>query len=513
RSRKAGYVPVQIDSKTTQALEALAQGHGTTLFAVLMGIYGSLLGRLARQDDVLIGFPVAGRDQVEIEGLVGFFVNTLVLRVDVSGSPRVYDLIERVKARAVEALSHQDAPFDRLVEELAVERSLSHTPLFQAMFAWLDQEEIRFKFGDTTLENLGAQLPKAKFDVTLSLGRNLDGSLAGSFEYDASLYSERTVRSWVDQFTRLLTGILEDEERSIGAIPLISAQERAQVITTFNDTQQEIPSTTLPDLFSAQVAKTPEAIAVIFGDEQVSYRELDRRANQLARYLIEQNIGPEDIVAIGLDRSIEMVVSLLGVLKTGAAYLPLDPEYPPERLAFMLADSKARCLITTSVILDQLQDSERSSDTADSDISNLFSNAIITDDVLFQLQIKLLSSNCITDADRIRALTPQNLAYLIYTSGTSGKPKAVANTHVGAVNLVSQADHFWIIETSQILQLASQAFDAAFWEWGSALVNGASLNIPRVVDNKIDSDVLISLVDSYNITHAVFPQAFLNTIE
>ncbi|NBS35746.1 MAG: hypothetical protein EBS82_07990, partial [Methylocystaceae bacterium] len=243
RSRKAGYVPVQIDSKTTQALEALAQSHGTTLFAVLMGLYGSLLGRLSRQDDVLIGFPLAGRDQVEIEGLIGFFVNTLVLRVDVGGSPRVYDLIERVKARAVEALSHQDAPFDRLVEDLAVERSLSHTPLFQAMFAWLDQEEIRFKFEDTTLENLNAQLPTAKFDVTLSLGRKSDDSLEGIFEYDASLYSERTVQSWIDQFTRLLAGVGADEQRSIGAIPLISAQERELVVSSFNDTQQDIPNT------------------------------------------------------------------------------------------------------------------------------------------------------------------------------------------------------------------------------------------------------------------------------
>ncbi|NBT22899.1 MAG: KR domain-containing protein, partial [Methylocystaceae bacterium] len=241
RSREAGYAPVQIDSKTTQALEALAQMHGTTLFAVLMGLYGSLLGRLARQEEVLIGFPVAGRDQVEIEGLIGFFVNTLVLRVDVSGSPRVYDLIERVKQRSVGALSHQDAPFDRLVEDLAVERSLSHTPLFQAMFAWLDQGELRFKLGETTLENLNAQLPTAKFDVTLLLGRKSDGSLEGIFEYDASLYSERTICSWVDQFARLLAGAVADEQRSIGAIPLISAQERELVVSSFNDTQQDIP--------------------------------------------------------------------------------------------------------------------------------------------------------------------------------------------------------------------------------------------------------------------------------
>ncbi|NDB68867.1 MAG: hypothetical protein EB015_12840 [Methylocystaceae bacterium] len=164
RSRKAGYVPVQIDGKITAVLETLAQSHGTTLFAVLMGLYGSLLSRLARQEEVLIGFPVAGRDQTEIEDLIGFFVNTLVLRVDVSGNPRFFDVIERVKQRSVEALSHQDAPFDRLVEDLAVERSLSHTPIFQAMFAWLDQEEMSIKLGDLSIENLSAYLPRSKFD-------------------------------------------------------------------------------------------------------------------------------------------------------------------------------------------------------------------------------------------------------------------------------------------------------------------------------------------------------------
>ncbi|NDB69408.1 MAG: non-ribosomal peptide synthetase, partial [Methylocystaceae bacterium] len=173
-------------------------------------------------------------------------------------------------------------------------------------------------------------------------------------EYDASLFSERTVCSWVEQFTRLVAGILEDEDRLLASVSVISADERRQVISTFNDTQKDIPSTTLPDLFAAQVEKSPETIALIFGDEEVSYRELDCRANQLARYLISQNIGPEDIVAIGLDRSVEMVVSLLGVLKSGAAYLPLDPDYPVERLHFMLKDSNAKRLVTTKEIYERL---------------------------------------------------------------------------------------------------------------------------------------------------------------
>ncbi|NBT97455.1 MAG: non-ribosomal peptide synthetase, partial [Methylocystaceae bacterium] len=313
--------------------------------------------------------------------------------------------------------SHQDAPFDRLVEDLAVERSLSYTPIFQAMFAWLDQGELQFNLGETTLEGLDVQLPTAKFDVTLSLGRKSDGSLEGAFEYDASLFSERTVCSWCEQFTRLLAGAVVDEQRSIGAIPLISAQERTQVVSTFNDTQRDIPNTTLPELFAAQVEKSPDAIALIFGEEEVSYRELDARANQLARYLISQEIGPEDIVAIGLDRSIEMVVSLLGVLKSGAAYLPLDPDYPVERLHFMLADSNAKCLITAREIYDRL--------SGDTSTAPLLPAGLLLDDGIVQAELATLLNTPISDHERVRALTPQNLAYVIYTSGTTGKPKGV----------------------------------------------------------------------------------------
>ncbi|NBT23003.1 MAG: hypothetical protein EBT10_06750, partial [Methylocystaceae bacterium] len=400
------------------------------------------------------------------------------------------------------------------VEDLTETRSLYHSSIFQASLAWQTQGGASLDLVDLEIEPIAVGLHESKFDVTLYLTPQTNGSISGLLEYDASLFAERTASSWICQFERLCEAFSSQSHAPLASLSLIDAHERTQVISTFNDTQKDIPTTTLPELFAAQVEKTPEAIALIFGEEEVSYRELDARANQLARYLIEQNIGPEDIVAIGLDRSIEMVVSLLGVLKSGAAYLPLDPEYPAERLAFMLVDSAARCLITTQQIYDRLSGETAESATAaasrqglnreqtvslhqDTETSSVISatvdtlpTALLLDDAVLQAELATLSSAPISNNDRVRVLTPQNLAYLIYTSGTSGKPKAVANTHVGAVNLVSQADHFWIIETSQILQLASQAFDAAFWEWGSALINGASLNIPRVVDNKIDSDVL-----------------------
>ncbi|MFM9161975.1 MAG: non-ribosomal peptide synthetase, partial [Methylocystis sp.] len=573
RSRRAGYVPVQIDGKTTAVLEALAQSHGTTLFAVLRGVYGSLLGRLSRQDEVLFGFPVAGRDRRELEDLIGFFVNTLVLRVDVSGGPRVFDLIERVKERSLEALSHQDAPFDRLVEDLAVERSLSHTPIFQAMFAWLDQAETKFKFGEASLERLDVQLPTAKFDVTLSLGRGPSGSLEGIFEYDASLFTEATVCSWAAQFNRLIAGAIEGEDRLVGSIPLISPQERTQVIALFNDTQREIPNTTLPELFAAQVEKSPDAIALIFGDEEVSYRELDARANQLARYLIAKNIGPEDIVAIALDRSIEMVVSLLGVLKSGAAYLPLDPDYPVERLQFMLGDSNAKRLITTREIYDRLlseTDSRQASSTypnapamsyhsADAKASEFSSSggsthvgketggsshgerlalgaassvsredeacdqisaafasqllpaALLLDDDVLQAELATLSNASISDNDRVQPLTPDNLAYVIYTSGTTGKPKGAGNRQDAIINrIIWMQAKLALTYSDRVLQKTPFSFDVSVWEFLLPLFNGAQLVMARPGEHK-NPQLLADLIAAEEITTLHFVPSMLST--
>ncbi|NBS35702.1 MAG: hypothetical protein EBS82_07760, partial [Methylocystaceae bacterium] len=420
-------------------------------------------------------------------------------------------------------------------EDLAVERSLSHTPLFQAMFAWLDQAETKFKLGEASLERLDVQLPTAKFDVTLSLGRGPSGSLEGIFEYDASLFTEATVCSWANQFSRLLVAAVENEERLLSSVSLISAQERAQVVSTFNDTWKDIPTTTLPDLFAAQVEKSPDAIALIFGDEEVSYRALDARANQLARYLIAENIGPEDIVAIALDRSIEMVVSLLGVLKSGAAYLPLDPDYPVERLQFMLMDSNAQRLITTREIYDRLvsetdsprsavsyPDASRASYQSANVISSEFSSsagsahagketrrsshggglalgaassvsreeeasdqlsaafasqllpaALLLDDDTFQAELATLSNAPIRDKDRVQSLAPDNLAYVIYTSGSTGRPKGAGIYHSGLFNYIYWAQEFYRPEEGIGAPVnTSIAFDATVTSLWLPLVSG-----------------------------------------
>ncbi|MFM9153503.1 MAG: condensation domain-containing protein, partial [Methylocystis sp.] len=288
RSRQAGYVSFDLEEKTARALEGLAQSHGTTLFAVLMGIYGFLLGRLARQDDVVIGFPVAGRGVTEVQDLVGFFVNTLVLRLNLEGVLTGDELVERAKQVALDALSHQEAPFERLVEDLTETRSLYHSSIFQASLAWQTQGGASLDLADLAIDPIAVGLHEVKFDVTLYLTPQTNGSISGLLEYDASLFTERTASSWVCQFERLCEAFSSQSSAPLASLSLIDTSERTQVVSTFNDTQREIPNTTLPELFAAQVERTPDAIALIFGDEEVSYRELDARANQLARYLISE---------------------------------------------------------------------------------------------------------------------------------------------------------------------------------------------------------------------------------
>ncbi|MFM8646492.1 MAG: AMP-binding protein, partial [Methylocystis sp.] len=332
----------------------------------------------------------------------------------------------------------------------------------------------------------------------------------------------------------------------LASLSLIDTRELRQVVSTFKDTKREIPNTTLPDLFAAQVAKSPDAIALIFGDEEISYRELDRRSNQLARYLIAEKIGPEDIVAIALDRSIEMVVSLLGVLKSGAAYLPLDPEYPVERLAFMLMDSNARRLIATSEVYARIIGDKGALDASSRDVSNTLSDVLISssidaqidpldrvdrlasgatspasekrmssdglntasgaslsspalllDDDVLQAELVTLSNTPISDRDRIRSLTPDNLAYVIYTSGTTGKPKGVATTHRDVVVLAYRPVYCEITSASVVLQYAPISFDAATFEiWGS-LLNGAKIAV--TTKDKPNLSDLGKLIKSFNI--------------
>jgi len=465
RARTAGSLPVTLGPAQVRSLEALALAQGTTLFAVLLAGYAALLGRLARQEDVVIGSPVAGRGRPELDPLCGFFVNTLALRLDLSGNPDAAGLVGRARDAVLDALAHQEVPFERLVEDLAVGRSRGHTPLFQAMLAWQSQEPA----GDFALDNISAkalpvELSRAKFDLTLSLAPMPDGGITGVLEYDADLFDAATAERWAGYWLRTLDGLTTQPTRPLATLPLLGAAERELVVERFNATARAVPAATLPDLFEAQVARTPDAIALVFGDEQLSYAALDARANRLARHLAAAGIGPESLVALALPRSIDMVVALLGVLKAGAAYLPLDPDYPPQRLAFMLADSRAARLIGTTATLAGLQD-----------VGAALPPCLRLDDAELQRDLETLPDHALTDAGRTAPLSPGNLAYLIYTSGSTGTPKASANTQASVINLAWHPTYAEIRPYDTVLQFAPFAFDASVFEVWGAFLNGARL--------------------------------------
>jgi amino acid adenylation domain-containing protein len=509
RSRAARYLPIEISAQTTAQLQVLANRHQTTLFTVLIALYGTLLGRLANQSDVVIGSPVAGRSTEQADGLIGFFINTLALRVDSSGHPDLNTLMERVKGSVNHALTHQDLPFERLVEDLGVARSLSHTPVYQATLSWQTQEAAELSLGDLTIESMPVALEQVKSDLALYLTPMANGCMSGMVEYDASLFTESRVAQWTTWFVRTLDQVegLGQTATPVDTLSLINETERQQVLELFNRTQElEIsldgPSTahtTLPELFEQQVARTPEAIALVSGEEQLSYSELDARANQLTRHLLAQGVRTEDVVAILLDRSVGMIVSMLAVLKAGAAYLPMDPSYPRERLSFMLTDSGASALISTSSLLDETELEAP--------------QTIRLDDYVLEVMLEQYQSHAITNAEQTTALTAQNLAYLIYTSGSSGTPKGAGNTHLGAYNSVDLSiAQLKLNNSSRALQFKSFAFDASFLEIMPVLCSGGALYLIEDAAVRQDPLALGKFIVTHQISHADIPPVMLPEI-
>ena len=357
RARRAGYHGVVVRADVRGALEALALSHGTTLYGVLLAGFGCVLSSLARQDEVVIGSPSAGRVQVGSEALVGFFVNTLALRVAPGGSHDLGGYLEAVGRTVREGLEHEAAPFERVVERVGVERSLSHSPVFQAMFAWQSQGSGDLRLGDLELEGVELALAQAKYDLSLSLAPARDGSLQGVLEYDADLFAPETIARWCE----VLCGVLDQfagsgatgEPLALGSLRFAPLGDVAR-IAVFNATGRALPGGLLPDLLSERADERGAAAAVVFGGDELSYADLEAGSNALARHLIGLGVGPDCVVGIGLPRSFEMVVALLGVLKAGGAYLPLDPEYPVERLRYMLADSGADVVISRGSLLPRL---------------------------------------------------------------------------------------------------------------------------------------------------------------
>jgi hypothetical protein len=343
-----------INNSTSTALKTLCRESGVTLFMTLLAAFQTLLCRYTNQEDIAVGSPIAGRNRIELEGLIGFFANMLVLRADLTNNQSFRALLERVRKACLEAYAHQELPFEKLVEELQPERSLSQNPLFQVTFQLNSSPRKAMALPGLQVEAFELSGGMSKFDLSLSMV-DYGSTISGRLLYNTDLFDESTIERMLGHFKTLLEGIVANPDQRIGELPLLAEAEKHQLLVEWNDTKRDYPKDKcIHHLFEQQVERSPDALAVVFEDQQITYRELNNRANQLARYLQTLGVGPEVLVGTCVERSVEMVVGLLGILKAGGAYLPLDSSYPEARLAYMLKDSGAPVLLTLQELSQRL---------------------------------------------------------------------------------------------------------------------------------------------------------------
>ncbi|MEK2490845.1 amino acid adenylation domain-containing protein [Kitasatospora purpeofusca] len=466
-SHRGATVPFRLDADAHRALAALARTTGTSVFTAVQAGLAALLTRHGCGTDIPVGTPVAGRDSDETAALVGYFVNSVVLRTDTSGDPSFRELLGRTRTAVLGAHDHADLPFDRLVEELNPRRSLARHPLFQVMLAWQSVPDRAFALGGGLTATVAA-IPSgtAKFDLTLNAGELREGGIAGFLEYRTDLFDEATVRALAERLARLLAAAATAPDTTIGRLPLIGAEEHHRALVEWNGTPvRSVPGATLPELFEAAALANPGATAVSCESETLSYAELGARADRLARLLAARGIGPGTIVALALPRSLDLVTGLLAVAKSGAAYLPLDPEYPADRLAYMLADAAPAALLTDTATAPRMPEHRVPQLLVDGGEADAHPAVPLT------------------QHERTRPLTAEDTAYVIYTSGSTGRPKGVPVTHHNVVRLFSATDHWFGFGAEDVWTLFhSYAFDFSVWElWGALLRGGRLVVVPHLV--------------------------------
>lgn len=446
----------------TESLKAISREEGTTLFMTLLAAFQTLLHRYTGKDDIIVGSPIAGRNRTDIEGLIGFFVNTLILRTDFWGDPDFRELLGRVRKVALDAYAHQDLPFEKLVEELHPQRNFSHSPLFQVLFVLQNAPMRAPRLTGLSVSPLKVESETATFDLSLLMVEEAD-SLRGTIEYNTDLFDEGTISRMIGHFQTLLESIVTEPGTPISRLALLTDSERDRLLVDWNNTNRDYPKEKcIHQLFEAQVEQTPEAIAVVFEDGQLTYRELNARANRLAYDLSKLGVGPETLVGICLERSLQMVVGILGVLKSGGAYVPLDPVYPKDRLAFMLEDSEIQVVLTQERVMSHLPPHT--------------AQVVYLDTLDQSAEFEAFQ----VPTNPVNRTTADNAAYVIYTSGSTGKPKGVLITHYNVTRLL-QATHSWFhFDQNDIWTLFhSYAFDFSVWEiWGSLLYGGRLVVVP-----------------------------------
>ena len=424
-SHRGGSIAVEVPAELAEKLRELGRQEGVTLYMVLLAGFQLMLSRWSGQEDVAVGTPVANRSRAELEELIGFFVNTLVLRTDLAGEPSVRELLARVREVCLGAYAHQDLPFERLVEELNPERDMGHAPLFQALLALQNVPMSSIELPELRLQALAGEAHAAKFDLELNLAER-EGAITGSLSYARDLYEGSTVERMAGHWLRLLEGMALEPGKRVSELEMLSEGERRQVVEEWNLTEREYPRDRgVHELFEEQVRQRPEAVAVVCGEQELSYGELNERANRLGHYLSEMGVGPEVRVGLCVERSVEMVVGLLGVLKAGGAYVPLDPEYPAERLGYMLEDTAAPVLLTQAGIQHRLPGYDGKVVCLDGDWPEIAERS----------------------GDNVAVtVAGENAAYVIYTSGSTGKPKGVVVSHRGLMNYLVWGSAAYVVE-------------------------------------------------------------------
>ncbi len=449
---RGGNVRFALSRELIHALNRLSRQEGTTIFVTLLAAFKTLLLRYTGQEDILVGTPTANRNRADIEGLIGFFINTLVMRTDVSGNPTFRTLLHRVQETALGAQAHQDLPFEKLVEEVHSKRDFSRSPIFQILFSLLNTRMEPLELHGLEPAVLQFQDGGAKYDLSLNLEESEHG-LEGGWSYNTDLFDKTTIERMAGHFRTLLEGIVSEPDARLHDFPLLTAEERQQLLLDWNQTEANYPAERcIQELFEIEAKRTPGAIAVECGGEHLTYRELDARGNQLAERLQVLGVGPGVLVAVCMDRTLDLPIALLGILKSGGAYVPLDPSFPSERLRFMLEDAKPRVLITQTILMDRLPPDQ---------------NSVIC------LDRFSWTGNPSSIGQRSK---PSDLAYVLYTSGSSGQPKGVEICHRSVVNFLSAMQSKPGLEARDILlSVTTPSFDIFGLELWLPLISGAKV--------------------------------------
>ena len=455
QSFRGAYQTFGLSSELSARIRALCQQENATLFMLILAAFQVLLARYSGQEDISVGTPIANRNRADIEPLIGFFVNTLVLRTDLSGDPSFRDLLKRVREIAFSAYAHQDMPFEKIVDALQPERNLSYTPLFQVMLVFQNTPQRIQEFPGMSVSPLEVHSGTAKFDLTLFMLEEGE-QIGGALEYNTDLFDDSTITRLINHFQVLLEGIVQNPDQTLGHLPLLTLAESQQIIEGWNDTQAEFPSHLCAhQLIEEQISRTPDAVAVTFQGSSLTYAGLNRQANQLAQFLRKRGVGPEVCVGICMERSLELMVGFLGIWKAGGAYIPIDPHYPPDRLAFMLEDSRVPVLLTQERLLAGLPEMGVEVICLDRDW-----------DVIAQE----------SDVPAESGVGPDNLAYVIYTSGSTGKPKGAMIIHRGLVNYLTWCQRAYpLVEGRGTPVHSSISFDLTVTSLFPALLAGKTV--------------------------------------